>query len=95
MFKPLIIAGLIVSVLLLACGPTASPEGGEGPSESVDVEATPTSTPWPTKPTVPPKTARPTKPPLMTPTPEPGYEPPPAHPEGLEGCKAYGTLRLS
>ena len=92
MFEPLIIAGLIVSVFLLACGPTAIPEGGGGSSKSADAEPTPTSTPWPTKPTVPPKTAQPTKPPLMTPTPEPGYEPPPAHPEGLEGCKAYGQF---
>ena len=92
MFKQLIIAGLIVSVFLLACGPTAIPDGGGGSSKSADAEPTPTSTPWPTKPTVPPKTAQPTKPPLMTPTPEPGYEPPPAHPEGLEGCKAYGLF---
>ena len=77
MFKQLIVAGLIVSVLLLACGPTASPESGDGSSKSADVEATPTSTPWPTKPASTPKPAQPTKPPLATPTPEPEYLPPP------------------
>ena len=92
MFKPLIIAGLIVSVFLLACGPTASPESGEGSSKSADVQATPTSTPWPTKPTVPPKPAQPTKPPLATPTPEPEYLPATAHPGGLDGCKAFGLF---
>ncbi len=92
MFKPLIVAGLIVSVLLLACGPTASPESGDGSSKSADVEATPTSTPWPTKPASTPKPAQPTKPPLATPTPEPEYLPPTAHPGGLDGCKAFGLF---
>ncbi len=81
MFKPLIIAGLIVSVLLLACGPTANPVSGEGSSKSAGVEPTSTPTPQPTKPASTP-TPLPTKP-TSTPTPlptKPASTPKPAQP---------------
>ena len=94
MVKRLITVGiLILSAVALACGPTADPsDGGGTSSDSTEAQPTPTHTPWPTKPTPAPKLALPTKPPLKTPAPEPTYEAPIAHPNGLDGCKAYGLL---
>ena len=89
MTKRLLIVGfLILSVLVLSCGPTAGPGDADGASsDSAEVQPTPTYTPWPTKPTSTPAP----KPPLQTHT----HEPPPEHPGGLAGCKALSVFSPS
>ena len=86
MTKRLLIVGfLILSVLVLRCGPTDGPGDADGASsDSAKVQATTTYTPWPTKPTSTPAP----KPPLQTHT----HEPPPEHPGRLAGCKAWSIF---
>ena len=86
MTKRLLIVGfLILSVLVLSCGPTAGPRDADGASsDSAEAQPTPTYTPWPTKPTSTPAPDLATKPPLQTPTHE--------HPGGLAGCKALSVF---
>ena len=90
MTKRLLIVGfLILSVLVLSCGPTAGPRDADGASsDSAEAQPTPTYTPWPTKPTSTPAPDLATKPPLHT----PAHEPPPEHPGGLAGCKALSVF---
>ena len=85
MTKRLLIVGfLILSVLVLSCGPTAGPRDADGASsDSAEAQPTPTYTPWPTKPTSTPAPDLATKPPLHT----PAHEPPPEHSGGWRGAR--------
>ena len=86
-------------ILALACGPAAAPDSGvpairplaqaETPTEPL--KPTPTPDPYPTKPTPVPPTPVPTKAP--TADQPPAATLPPAHPEGLEGCKSVVLFR--
>ena len=86
MTKRLLIVGfLILSVLVLRCGPTDGPGDADGASsDSAEVQPTPTYTPWPTKPTSTPAP----KPPLQTHT----HEPPSRASRGVGGVQ--GIVRI-
>ena len=83
-----------LTLLALACGPTAVSDSGAPPAPVV-VQTTPEPDTLPTKPPYVPPTPEPDTAPVkpVTPEPPPTPAPPLAHPEGIAGCKSVVAFR--
>ncbi len=111
---------IVLTLALMACGPTAQPDS---PAQPVIAQANPEPNPEPTPEPTPtidwhstvephpdnpmlplhdpmltpkaPYTPEPTRVPQVQPRPpEPTWSPPPAHPDGLAGCKDHGLFEM-